>query len=62
MKTAACSARANDLMALSRERIAIEVKGLLGLADPVKRAARLGLLERLRSAVHQVADFSRIEG
>ncbi len=31
-------------------------------ADPVKRAARLGLLERLRSAVHQVADFSRIEG
>jgi poly(A) polymerase len=32
---AACAARANDLMALSRERIAIEVRGLLGLADPV---------------------------
>jgi poly(A) polymerase len=32
---AACTARANDLMALSRERIAIEVRGLLGLADPV---------------------------
>lgn len=31
-------------------------------ADPAKRAARLGLLARLRGAVHQVADFSRIEG
>ena len=31
-------------------------------ADPAKRAARLGLLARLRAAVHQVADFSRIEG
>ncbi|HMT47271.1 MAG TPA: glycine--tRNA ligase subunit beta [Novosphingobium sp.] len=30
--------------------------------DPVKRAARLGLLARLRAAVHKVADFSRIEG
>lgn len=32
---AACTARANDLMALSRERIAGEVKGLLEVADPV---------------------------
>ncbi|MBK6801230.1 MAG: glycine--tRNA ligase subunit beta [Novosphingobium sp.] len=31
-------------------------------ADPVKRAARLGLLARFRAAVHKVADFSRIEG
>ena len=31
---AACRARANDLMALSRERIAMELKGLLGGADP----------------------------
>ena len=31
-------------------------------ADPVKRAARLGLLARVRNAVHSVADFSRIEG
>jgi glycyl-tRNA synthetase beta chain len=31
-------------------------------ADPVKRAARLDLLLRMRDAVHQVADFSRIEG
>ena len=31
-------------------------------ADPAKRAARLALLARLRAAVHNVADFSRIEG
>ena len=31
-------------------------------ADPVKRNARLALLARMRDAVHQVADFSRIEG
>ncbi|WP_199503141.1 glycine--tRNA ligase subunit beta [Qipengyuania sp. YIM B01966] len=30
--------------------------------EPAKRAARLALLARLRDAVHQVADFSRIEG
>ncbi len=31
-------------------------------ADPVKRAARLGLLARMRDAVHNVADFAKIEG
>ena len=31
-------------------------------ADKDKRAARLGLLARFRKSVHQVADFSRIEG
>jgi glycyl-tRNA synthetase beta chain len=31
-------------------------------ADPVKRAGRLALLDRFRAAVHNVADFSRIEG
>jgi glycyl-tRNA synthetase beta chain len=31
-------------------------------ADPAKRDARLNLLARMRDAVHQVADFSRIEG
>ncbi|WP_420142482.1 glycine--tRNA ligase subunit beta [Sphingomonas sp.] len=31
-------------------------------ADPAKRTARLGLLARIRGAVHRVADFSRIEG
>jgi glycyl-tRNA synthetase beta chain len=30
--------------------------------DPARRAARLALLARVRDAVHQVADFSRIEG
>ncbi|WP_299327161.1 glycine--tRNA ligase subunit beta [Parasphingopyxis sp.] len=30
--------------------------------DPVKRAARLGMLARFRDAVHRVADFSKIEG
>ena len=30
--------------------------------DPAKRAARLALFARFRSAVHQVADFSKIEG
>jgi len=32
---AACAARANDLMALSRERIAIELRGLLAVANPL---------------------------
>ncbi|MBK5265456.1 MAG: glycine--tRNA ligase subunit beta, partial [Alphaproteobacteria bacterium] len=31
-------------------------------ADKDKRTARLGILTRVRNAVHQVADFSRIEG
>jgi len=36
---AACTARANDLMALSRERIADELLKLLGLADPTATVA-----------------------
>ncbi|WP_017668970.1 CCA tRNA nucleotidyltransferase [Sandarakinorhabdus sp. AAP62] len=36
---AACTARANDLMALSRERIAMELRLLLGLHDPVATLA-----------------------
>ncbi|WP_157216221.1 glycine--tRNA ligase subunit beta [Flavisphingomonas formosensis] len=31
-------------------------------SDPDKRAARLALLDRIRAAVHKVADFGRIEG
>jgi glycyl-tRNA synthetase beta chain len=31
-------------------------------ADPAKRSARLALLARVRDAVHNVADFSKIEG
>ncbi|KPF75608.1 polynucleotide adenylyltransferase [alpha proteobacterium AAP81b] len=38
---AACSARANDLMALSRERIAQELRGLLGVADPLPVLAEM---------------------
>jgi glycyl-tRNA synthetase beta chain len=30
--------------------------------DPIKRLCRLGLLDRIRVAVHNVADFSKIEG
>jgi glycyl-tRNA synthetase beta chain len=30
--------------------------------DADKRAARLDLLARFRKAVHEVADFSKIEG
>ncbi|HKX22110.1 MAG TPA: DALR anticodon-binding domain-containing protein, partial [Rhizorhapis sp.] len=30
--------------------------------DSKKREARLGILVRVRNAVHEVADFSRIEG
>ena len=30
--------------------------------EPDKRTARLGLLDRVRAAVHNVADFSKIEG
>jgi len=30
--------------------------------DADKRAARLALLDRVRAAVHNVADFSKIEG
>jgi poly(A) polymerase len=32
---AACTARANDLMALSRERIALELRGILSLPNPL---------------------------
>ena len=38
---AACAARANDLMALSRERIADEVLKLLALPDPVATVATM---------------------
>lgn len=31
-------------------------------SDPIKRTGRLALLDRFRAAVHNVADFSRIEG
>jgi poly(A) polymerase len=47
---AACAARANDLMALSRERIAGELRGLLSVADPVPIVA-LMLAHRILAPV-----------
>ena len=35
---------------------------LINDPDPEKRAFRLGLLARVRDAVHAVADFPKIEG
>jgi len=53
------------MAALARLRAPIDAffdKVTVNDPDPVKRAARLGLLARIRNAVHTVADFSRIEG
>jgi poly(A) polymerase len=51
---AACAARANDLMALSRERIADELLKLLGLPDPTTTVALM--LERaiLRPVIPEI--------
>ncbi|HWT11842.1 MAG TPA: CCA tRNA nucleotidyltransferase, partial [Allosphingosinicella sp.] len=57
---AACAARANDLMGLSRERIADELLKLLGLADP---AATVGLMVEhgiLRPVLPEVAGAGRL--
>jgi poly(A) polymerase len=65
----ACSARANDLMALSRERIADELLKLLGLPDPsptlaliVERGILLPVLPELVSdAATKVAALAKAE-
>ena len=56
---AACAARANDLMALSRERIADELMKLLALADPsatvelmIERGIFVPVLPEITSAEH----------
>jgi poly(A) polymerase len=58
---AACTARANDLMALSRERIADELLKLLTLPEPVD-AARL-MVEQgiLRPVLPEIADVAALE-
>ena len=58
---AACTARANDLMALSRERIADELLKLLALPSPAG-AVRL-MLERniLRPVLPEIADAAPLE-
>ena len=53
------------MAALARLRAPIDAffeKVTVNDPDPAKRAARLALLARVRAAVNQVADFSRIEG
>ena len=56
----ACAARANDLMALSRERIADELLKLLGLGDPAPTAALM--IERgiLRPVLPEIAGAERL--
>ncbi|HEX4737628.1 MAG TPA: CCA tRNA nucleotidyltransferase [Allosphingosinicella sp.] len=54
---AACAARANDLMALSRERIADELLKLLGLPDPASTVALMlahGILAPVLPEIEQV--------
>jgi len=56
---------AGAMAALAKLRAPIDAffdKVTVNDADPAKRAARLGMLARVRNAVHRVADFSRIEG
>ena len=50
----ACTARANDLMALSRERIADELLKLLGLADPQQTVALMLEREILAPALPEI--------
>jgi poly(A) polymerase len=50
----ACTMRANDLMALSRERIADELLKLLGLADPAPTVALMVECNILRPVVPEV--------
>ena len=56
---------ANAMFALASLRGPIDTfftEVMINVPDPVQRNARLALLERFRIAVHNVADFSRIEG
>jgi len=53
------------MAALARLRPAVDAffdQVTVNHIDPVKRTARLALLERIRVAMHNVADFSKIEG
>ena len=52
---AACTARANDLMALSRERIADEMLKLLALADPVATVKSMVERNILRPVIPEIA-------
>jgi poly(A) polymerase len=56
----ACAARANDLMALSRERIADELLKLLGLPDPAPTAALMVERNILRPVLPEVESAGRL--
>ena len=77
LMTALDSAEPRVTAAIAREDFAAAMAALASLrapidaffdsvivndADPAKRSHRLQLLERVRAAVHNVADFSKIEG
>lgn len=56
----ACTGRANDLMALSRERIADELLKLLGLADPAPTAAMMIARGILRPVLPEIVSADRL--
>ncbi len=58
---AACTARANDLMALSRERIADELLKLLALPDPSPTLALMIEKGVLKPVLPEIRDSSRLE-
>jgi poly(A) polymerase len=58
---AACAARANDLMALSRERISDEFLKLLGLPDPAATVATMIDRSILKSVLPEITGAERLE-
>ena len=56
----ACAARANDLMALSRERIADELLKLLGLADPAPTLELMIARGILKPVLPEIAGADRL--
>ncbi|MDQ8758181.1 CCA tRNA nucleotidyltransferase [Sphingosinicella sp. LHD-64] len=58
--TEACAARANDLMALSRERIADELLKLLGLPDPAPTVALMIARGIFRPVLPEITSAKRL--
>jgi poly(A) polymerase len=57
---AACTARANDLMALSRERIAMEVLALLALPDPAPTVHLMIAHGIFKPVLPEIVDAARL--
>ena len=57
---AACAARANDLMALSRERIAAELSKLLAVANPVPVVGTMLIAGILAPVLPEATDIARL--